>query len=60
MISQGKIALFGGKMSQYQLSPTDLSWYDLESNTGHRGKRPTTNHLNYGTALLRQKLIYFI
>jgi len=27
---------------------------------GHRGKRPTTSRLSYGTALLRQKLLYII
>jgi hypothetical protein len=32
------------------LSTTNPTWPDLGSNTDHRGGKPATNHLSYGTA----------
>jgi hypothetical protein len=48
---QGKPKYSAKTCPNSTLSITSPTSTDLESNSGHRGGKPTTNHLSYGTVV---------
>jgi hypothetical protein len=47
---QGKPKYWEETFPSSALSTTDPTWLQLDSNPGHRGGKPATNLLSYGTA----------
>jgi hypothetical protein len=46
----GETEVLGENLLSATLSTTNPTWPDLGSNSGHRGGKPATNRMSYGTA----------
>jgi hypothetical protein len=59
-IERGKLKNSEKILSQCHFVHHRSHWTDLGANLGHRGEKPATNRLSYGTALMYVLVLFFL